>query len=467
MAAPTSVRCEATSLSTVALFWVYGGTNAVSVYRSPAGVTYAVVSSPPVALGTLTYIDTDLAAGTRYWYKLSDDNGATFSSVVTVFTHDCVAPATGGDGFALPRFQGGEQQSDDLNNMAQRIEDTLQGRLLDPAECAVCPADGAIVIDCSDGCREFVVVADEDIKSISIQMCDEGESNIEFIIPPNVTRLIGGWPNGFGFSGDEGFRAPIVSGAAGRSVSVPFAKAGRAGAGKAGQIKSRPGYGGGVGRGGGGGGAACTCVPGKTGQLTIKSCNAGNSLKCSSTKSLDLLVCGGKGPYTWSRTGTINLQGVSGSTPGATATGTKITVTPPTNTGSGEAGTAYETAWYCCTQCPTPGPGVCLNYGVCGGTTYGCNDNVITACAVAAGSCAHSAPAIGAMKCTTHVVANPCLPACSPSTIPTCATGVTDTCDARTAPMIAAGCAPCGVSVGATVSVTDSTGVVTTVVLTA
>lgn len=473
MAAPTDPRVEANSLSTTTLYWVYGGSAQISVHRSTDGSIYSEVTAvgSRVPVGTLTYIDTGLSAGTKYWYKLSDDGGSSFSSVVTVWTHGCVTVATGGDGFSLPRFGdesqpapaaidesgGGAQMAVDmmveqqakLDEMARRIEDTLQGRLLDPQECAVCPEDGAIVVNCSDGCRDFVVVADADINSISIQMCDEGEGNIEFIIPPNSTRQICGWPSGFGFGGDECFRAPIVTGSAGRSMNVPFGGGGRGGS--RGAPKSRPGYGKGVGR-GGMGGTACTCVPGTVGQLTIKSCNPNNSLKCGTTKSGEFVACGGKGPYTWSKTGTIELS---------RTTGERVSVTPPANSGSGVGGTAYILYG-----------GQCQNNGSvaidCGSQfqiaafagPFGCNDQALAACgSVFTKLC----PCNG--DCLTNPItlgANGC------SNITPCANGgqCNTMCDARSGAMISAGCSPCGVAAGgATVTVTDALGVQTTIIL--
>jgi hypothetical protein len=466
MAAPTNVRVEATSISTTTLRWSYSGTNAIAVFRSTDGSSYAEVTNtaenPRVQVGTTSYTDSTLSAGTKYWYKLSDDGGSTFSSVVTVWTHGCITPATGGDGFSLPRMShGGGDPVDEFNDAAQRIENVLQGRVLDPQDCAVCPEDGAIAIDCSDGCRSFVVIADQDINSISIQMCDEGEGNIDFIVPPNVTRRICGWPGGFGFTGDECTEAPIIGGATGRTMSVQMngARANPAG------TKSKAGYGGGAGRGGGaGGGAGCTCVPNGNGQLTIKSCNANNSLNCGSNKSLDLLVCGGKGPYTWSRTGTVNLKGVSGSTPGGSATGTKITVTPPTNSNPSEPGSAWRHDWLDCTFCTA---GVCTTCGPPISEIHGCDD-AVTVCTTTSSCGTPPNPPCASVpfesgKCDGFGNAGATTTFCGN----TVKTKHTDTyCDVRTPTMIANGCNPCGVVAGgATVSVTDAAGVVATIIL--
>jgi len=68
---------------------------------------------------------------------------------------------------------------------------------------------------------------------------------------------------------------------------------------------------------------------------------------------------------------------------------------------------------------------------------------------------------------TTASDYNSCCPSgnCAAATATTCPSGRSESCDLRTAPMIAAGCAPCGLNAGATVSVTDANGVVATIIL--
>jgi hypothetical protein len=449
MAAPTDVRVEATSLTTTVLNWTYGGAAFVDVYRSIDGAAYSFVAS--VTVGTLTYTDTGLSAGTKYWYKLSDDAGSTFSSVVTVFTHTCPSERAGNE-LQLPRFDGEEQQSTDLNEMAERIETVLQGRVLNPEECAVCPSDGAITISCVDGCNTFVVIVDQDINSISIDSCLEGDERIEFIIPPSTTRKICGWPAGFGFTGDECFQAPIAGGTAGRSIFTNS----RAGKLAPNSGTSKTGYGG---SGGGiGAGADCTCIPGSNGQLTIKSCNANNSLNCSSTKTLKLKACGGRAPYTWSKTGSISIS---------RTTGTSVEVTPPANPGSGVAGRAYTKqangtfSAGCALQCRTV-------------IAYTCNDVEDAS----TGGCGAGASCPGAgvispcdsLDTTVHYSQSvDC--ATKPLFDDSCAAVravYAFLCDTRTAPMIADGCTPCGLvgaGAGSTVTVTDSVGTATTMVI--
>lgn len=465
MAAPTSVRVEATSQTSAVIRWAYAGSASIAVYRSTDGSSYSEVTSvgTRVAAGTTSYTDETLEPGTKYWYKLSDDVGSTFSSVVTVYSHSCLEPAGDTNTLILPRTNG-EEPTAEFDELAERIERTLNGRVLNPQQCVACPEDGAIVIDCSQGCNDWVVVADEDINSITVNWCGEGTGTVEFIIPPNTTRCIGGWPSGFGFSGDEAQQACLVSGSSGMTMSVGLGSGGR---GDPSSTRSRRGYNPGIGN-GGGTGSGCNCVPTANGGLTIKSCNPGNSLKCSTTKSLKLLVCGGKGPYSWSRTGSVGLRGSTGS-PGSTASGTAITVTPPTNSGPAVSGTAY---WVDCYVCGTCSSGTCTSASVGVGGEYDCNDVWTSALPGDPSPCdriATCSPALSAgllSGCcsgnTSACVTVPCVDVRTG-----CPSGVTKMCDQRSAGMISDGCNPCGLQQGATVTVTDALGTQTTIVLTA
>ena len=471
MAAPTDVRVEAQSITSAILRWTYPGAASIAVFRSTDGVSYAEITTlaTRVMAGTVSYTDTTLATGTKYWYKLSDDAGATFSSVVTVWSHSCLSASGSLDALSLPRFDGSEQQSAELNNLAERIESTLGSRVLAPEQCIACPADGRVIIDCSNGCQDWVVIADQDINSISVQWCNEAPGTVEFLIPPNTTnRRIGGWPAGLGFTGDEGFRAPITTDPFGMSMGTGIGGSGGGGGSGKTNPTSRRGYNAGARTGGGsrgtGAGGGCNCVPGTSGQLTIKSCNDNNSLDCSSTKTLELLVCGGKGPYTWSVSGDIRFKEVTdaGHPDGlhTSVEGTSATVVPPANTGTGVAGTAYvKYGGECQTNTGVPTPCTAFQFATFA-QSFGCNDQSLGACGSVftelcpcAGNCAAVAVNLGAGSCSS-------ITACADGG--TCSSG---TCDARTAGMIAANCNPCGSQGGSTVSVTDAAGVTVTIVL--
>ena len=449
MAAPTDVFVEAISITSVELWWTYSGSAAIGIYGSTNGSSYSLFATA-TPVGVTNYQVGGLVAATKYWFKLTDDLGSTFSSVVTTWTHECMIGQGGQNELSLPRFDGESQQSDDLNNMAQRIEIMLGNRVLSPGQCVGCPVDGALVIDCGEGCDDWVVIADQDINSITINQCDQRDFSVEFLIPPNTTRSIGGWPAGFGFGGGEGKWNKFATGSTGGSASV--SSSGGGGKASAGKSSGRNSYNKGAGPGSGGGGAGgsgCTCVP-KNGGLTIKSCNANNSLACTGAKSLRLIACGGKPPYTWSNTGTVTLDRTDEKS---------VSVTPPANPGSGEAGTAYVKHGG---QCVTAGlvPAACpsVNFQVYT-STFGCNDQNLVACGSvtaqpSSGDCVGAPQNIGNESCAS-------VTSCYDGA--TCTYGV---CDSRSAAMIAAGCAPCGAAAaGATVTVTDALGTQFTIVL--
>lgn len=465
MAAPTSPRVEATSITTTTIRWVYGGSNQIAVYRSTDGSSYAEVTDAGtrVAVGTTSYDDTGLDVATKYWYKLSDDTGSTFSDVVTVWTHSCSGPVGDSIGTTLPPFLGEDDITPErLNEMERRIEEGLRGTVLAGDECVACPSDGAVVIDCSDGCRNWTVVADEDINSVSISWCNEFDGTLNFVVPPSTTVGICGFPAGFGFSGDECHQAKISGGTNGRTMSLGYGGGGGAGGGggsaAAGSAGSRPGTNKGVGTSvgaGGGGGSGCTCVPGAAGQLTIKSCNANNSLDCASGKSNTLVACGGRGPYTWSNTGSVVLSRTAGAS-------TKVT--PPANTGSAVAGNAYRVACYICDGSSCSG-GVCSGVGWTS-LSIGCDDVFNSGNCSVPNTDACNAPTASALnKCCNNNTQVCTDPGAACTDFRTTCQGVTTMCDLRTAGMISDGCNPCGLQQGSTVTVTDSLGTEVTIIL--
>ena len=407
----------------------------------------------------------------KYWYKLSDDSGSTFSSVVTVYTHACGVDANGkGTEITLPRETEEQVSAETFNSLATVVEQGLVKFIApDGRTCVACISDGALVLDCIDfdGCNSIEVVVDQDINSISIPNCADKEIDVQFIIPPNTTRKIGGWPRGIGFTGDEGFRAPIAGGASGRIINEYLSRALNSNV-KSGKSKSGTDTGGTNQGGASNTFGSCTCTPTSSGGMRIVACTLGgatnpnNSLGCANaTQGVKLLVCGGRSPYTWSNTGTVTKS---------STTGSSITVSPPTNSGSAVAGTAYKTA----NKYTATAGGFCENWQAA--ATYGCND------AVTGTDCA--APLLGFFPCGTILTAAdlscvspsccsfPCggTPQCLPKVgCNSCACAVLAAsgaiCDVRTAPMISNGCAPCGLQSGSTVTVTDDTGASVSIVL--
>lgn len=453
MAAPTNVRVEAVALTETFIRWTVGSPTASQLYRSTDGASYSQIAV--LAAGTVIYNDTGLASGTKYWYKLSADNGSTFSSVVTVWTHSCETDLKGQSGFALPRHKS--NQGDlirKVNKTNRDIEDLIGKKLFPQDPCIACIVDGALVIDCKDECDCYEVEVSENINSISFIGCESVDPCIRFKVPPNVTRGICGWPQGkdsgnYQYSGDECTSAPISGGTGGRTVTT----------GKK-PPSSKPGSG--VGSRGGKSGTTCECLPSKTGGLTVKCCTADCSMGCSGAKSLNVKICGGTAPYTITGSAGLVFKKVNGTTvtAGSTALSANetIVVTPPANSGSGVAGTAYVKFFYGCSGCAG---GICTAVDSQGHIDYSCND-VASACfASSAGHshCTPSVPAASEMNCDRSGAS--CVGVLPPCPVgQTCQSSVFRVCDDRTAPMIAGGCNPCGVSTsGKTITVTDAQGV--------
>lgn len=481
MSAPTNVRVEAQSLTSAILRWSYSGTSNITVYRSTDGSSYAEVtdSASRIEAGTTSYTDTTLSTGTKYWYKLSDDAGSTFSSVVTVYAMFCGSGQSSG-ALQLPQASGDTPSADDFNELSQKVEAGFVAFTNGGGQtCVACVTDGAVNLDCINyaGCQSIVVTADQDINSISLPDCLSFES-ISFDIPANTTRRIGGWPAGSGFTGDEGFQAPIITGATPLRATVQ--RKCKCADIAQGAVGVTPGFnclcefefqGTAPLPATSSGGATCTCVPGTNGALTIKSCNAKNSLDCSGSKSLRLIACGGRGPYTWSKTGSITLQVGDNGTAGTTAAGPSIVVKPPTNSGSGVAGDAY---WIVKVACEASTGGASDIYKV-----YTCADVLSGGVQTAVASTLNCPDAGHQSTCPSRPR---CVPANPSGTQCNCGggnfsgqTGLAGStycdpaggfvCDKRTGTMVSNGCNPCGLQSGSTVTVTDALGTQATIVL--
>jgi len=278
MAAPTNLRVESNSQVSALLNWDYPGAADIKVYQSLNGSSYSLIAT--VDDDALTYLAEDLSISTKYWYKVSDDSGATFSNVVTVVTQNCVPGAGSMTTFNLPRFTHEQPSGNDLNLMATQVEEVVNQKLLPPDPCLVCITEGAVVFDCTDGCVNFRIIMTEDVNSIAIHNCGQCPE-ADFIIPPNVSRGICGWPIGCQYGGDECIEGPIPGGPNGRTAKT--------------NGTSYDGYGP---AGGDPEPSSCPCPPVTT--LSIKCCEDSCVLNCLTNRTAKIKACGGLGPYSWS-----------------------------------------------------------------------------------------------------------------------------------------------------------------------
>lgn len=310
MSAPTNFRVEAVEQGETLLKWTNnsGGGN-IGIYRSTtSGVAgFALVAT--VLAGDEYYFDTGLADATRYWYKASDDAGATYSSpVVSVVTYVTDTPHFNAQpGMSMPSpWEGGEAFQEQL----QQFQNKQQ---LTKTPCDVCVQNGAIVIDCSTGCQFFRVIVDQDINSISLVGCEDCPY-IDMIIPPNETYGICGWPRGCEYNRDECYEAPLSGGAGGRTAKTNGLSYGGYGGEGGGPLLTKQ---------------CCECSSairqgGVTDFLRITCCdNAQCTIGCG--ESVKLKACGGLGPYTWSKTGNVNLSATTGVCITATSSATEDT----------------------------------------------------------------------------------------------------------------------------------------------
>lgn len=485
MAAPTNFRVEAQSMTTTVLRWTYSGTEDVVVYRSTDGSSYSA-GADYITAGTEEYTDEDLSAGTKYWYKLSDDGGSTFSDVETVYTHFC-ADQNAGKAFMLPRFDDGQQdQSSKLNEMAERVERALGDAVLSPETCYVCPDAGAVVIDCTDGCNSFFVIADQDINSFTINRCGNSDPRIDIYVPPDTTRAICGFPPGYGFGGDECTEAPVSGGSSGRTLSLGgggAAGGGGGGGGRSKKGKPKTGSTSGSGGGMGGAGGGCECVPGRNNELTLKCCSANCSLGCFGTKRITLKVCGGVGPYTFEHTGSVKFEKFAGGDKvdevetNRRDANPQVNVVPPTNSGSAVSGDAYQLVIAANNCGHVTGEGIPATNHSCSRSSYiyDCNDANGTSDSSPSGTGGTYVWVDHTCSCSDHE-GHPMTGCAGVSTSVSCSVHCSsnnEQChknygameDLRTAQMILDGCAPCGLQAGSTVTVTDAAGVSVSITL--
>jgi hypothetical protein len=209
----TNVRVEATSQQGTRIRWSYSGSNIVRVYRSTTGLSYSEIAT--ITPGDTSYDDTGLSAKTKYWYRLSDDGGATWSETVTVVTH-LARSRRGQKAKFISRRAKDIVTPQDFNETMTALDEEVHTKYVEEDPCPLCIVDNAIVLDCTSGCKWFRVVMDQDINSISVIGCDDCPQ-VDFVVKPNETRGICGWPMGCDYGSDECFEGRVPGGTQGRT----------------------------------------------------------------------------------------------------------------------------------------------------------------------------------------------------------------------------------------------------------
>lgn len=351
-----------------------------------------------------------------------------------------------------------------FNEQAKQLEDYLNNLVGSSDPCIICPESGCIVLDFSE-CNNFDVLVTEDITCM--RMVGEGAPGIiNFVIPPNTTRHLCGFPVAWGGDGTE-CDVDLAGGARGSTFGFGHSGSGGGsaggGMGKPGIPKKNPTSDGSGGGGAGGSGGDCACIP-EDGHLTLIVCEEVN---CSDTSPKFVVkACGGMpgAGYSWSFTG----DGVG------TISGRDLadfSLAPPENAGSAVAGDAYvyhSLGW--------TGESVNICVCECRKCIYGCDDLINTQSTIDNNKCSGmetshatgvngvTSDCSGVFNCVPPAQPAACscaegLAALSHVAVCTNKTGFGNLEDVRTAQMITDGCEPCGLTMGtAVVTVTDALG---------
>lgn len=452
MAAPTAVKVESTATDTIVVSWTYGGASSVKVYRSLDDISYSVIAT--VLVGTLTYTDDTLTASTLYYYKLSDDNGATFSATKHATTQTCdTGEATKKPtNAALPRA-GKEVTPAMFNDLATKLE--ISQKVTDNvADCVVCIVDGAITIDCAT-CDCTTIYVTEDITSITLQNCSK-KCCFELIVAEGATFTICGFPASFGFDkGNDSCSYTITGGPGGskyRFTSHQHCDA-DSGTGNGGPAGLKP--------------LSITCEATDTGAV-------GCEIKCDSNPALNdhqvhCIANGGQAPYTWSttkgliwtNTGARLLCAAGKQAPNTIKNDSILWASCPHGSCPGgfhssiyDSDTAFQSWYKYRTQ--NGGPGECKEADIerdvaCDGTIGLCNSHFPPDAGLPNGA---SYCITGSTFDCTVTAIGPGFPPGDPCNF--CDEAGGTIVDVRTAVMKAAGCCPCKIGAGAVVTVTDA-----------
>ena len=326
---------------------------------------------------------------------------------------------------SLPRSQDESDFTRLWDMTMQRIEDIINNRLLSDEACQACPtACGVVTLDLAR-CSNWEIDTDVPITQINMPNARPGqEVNVGICNRGSNPVTIGGWPTAVASSSIAGSLDP------GECTSPTF-QVGNDGSGRGGgfRLKGKP-------------------EPAKAawGGPLVVACEGSCEIDCQAASPKVLLQAfGGVPPYTWETTaGTITASGVNDA---------DAELTPPDNTGTAVAGTAYVKAVKhynaSVVGCIDDGSGPYARQ------TFGCDD-VMDADWTASTT----------VGCTDG----------EPASVPDyqhnfvdstgeCAVGhaaqhgSVHGCDTRTAQMVTDGCAPCGATMAdAVVTLTDDFG---------
>ena len=455
MAVPTDARAESTSSTDITVRWtdIPASVEPVLIYRSTNGVDFALITA--IAAGVGLFQDTDiegLVGGTKYWYELSQDGGATRTDEFATWTHECpnltkLAPTPG-----IPSFKK-ENNPEFLNimgevvalNYGQSLRSTAFQGNGQPAyedQCIICAEDGKVVLDCSKNCKAFLIITTVDITSITIIGCGGVCPPTEFVVPPATTIGICGWPAECVNHGDDCFfgrlTGPLSGGSGGTTNPGP--------------TPNQPGGGGGP----GGNNGNCPCPP--SGEVSIQCCDpSGECDPCASDSGcVTFKICGGWGPFTIETTaGIVKSGGQSGTT--ITTDKRVFQLCKPSNNGD-VPGVAYVKTRKWCSNCLTS---PCTSS--CTFESWGCDEEALSACGVGnAFACCDPTWSCNVADEPAPLFERIELACVDLPVADTCSEAYTSCiCDTRDGAMIAAGCVPCELEFkdGAVVTATDFRGV--------